>query len=100
MKRYRLAAEAERDLDEIWEFIAIEADSIVPADRVVDEITRRFRLFQQSPHAGRLRPDIGASIRSLPVGNYSIYYKITEDFIVILRIIHAARDQSSIFDNE
>jgi plasmid stabilization system protein ParE len=40
---FRVAPQAESDLDEIWYFLATQSSSIDVADRVIDSITARFR---------------------------------------------------------
>jgi plasmid stabilization system protein ParE len=42
---HRLAPHAERDLDDIWLYIAKESGSIDTANRVIDTITERFLVF-------------------------------------------------------
>ena len=42
---FRVAPQAESDLDEIWYFLATQSSSIDVADRVVDSITARFALL-------------------------------------------------------
>lgn len=56
---YRLSALAERDLDEIWSYIAGDA-SPTTADRLIDAIIDRFELLAEQPRMGRLRPEFGA----------------------------------------
>jgi toxin ParE1/3/4 len=65
MSRYRLAALAQSDLDDIWLHIAQDA-SIETAGRIIDEIVQRFALLAENPRAGRLREDIAPGIRSFP----------------------------------
>ncbi|MBF0269811.1 MAG: type II toxin-antitoxin system RelE/ParE family toxin [Alphaproteobacteria bacterium] len=38
-----------------------------------------------------------AYIHSFPVGNYTIFYKQTGTGIVVLRVLHGARDISAAF---
>ena len=53
MAAYRLTKLARRDLEEIWDYIA--ADSPYNADRVLDEIRKRFELLGRNPYNGRAR---------------------------------------------
>ena len=67
---FRVAPQAESDLDEIWFFLATQSSSIDVADRVVDSITARFALLTRQPYIGRrrdedLRPGIRTSGRRL-----------------------------------
>jgi toxin ParE1/3/4 len=50
------------------------------------------------PRAGRLRPDIAPNIRSLAVQKFVIDYRIEDDAIVIVRILHGSRDQAAAFE--
>ena len=90
---YRLSALAERDLDEIWSFVAEDASPIT-ADRLVDAIVERFELLAEQPRMGRLRPEFGAGVRSLTVENHVIYYRHDGD-VLIARILHGRRDQAA-----
>ncbi|MFN2446649.1 MAG: type II toxin-antitoxin system RelE/ParE family toxin [Vicinamibacterales bacterium] len=45
---YRLSALAERDLDEIWTYVAEDASPTI-ADRFIDDIIDRFDLLAEQP---------------------------------------------------
>ena len=56
MSEFRLAPEAEAELDDIWLHIAHESGSTDIATGVVDKITERFwRLLARYPYLGRAR---------------------------------------------
>ena len=97
MKRIRVSAPAEQDLDDIWNYVAKSAVSTDVADRLIDSITRMFSLFAQAPGAGTYREEIAPGIRAFPVANYIIYYTETERHVVIARVLHGMRDQKSAF---
>ena len=46
---FRVAPQAESDLDEIWYFLATQSSNIDVADRVIDSITARFALLARQP---------------------------------------------------
>ena len=100
MKRIRVSGAAERDLDEIWKYIAERAASIDVADRVVDSIVDTFPVLARAPAAGRKRDDIESGVRCFPVANYIVYYRATGRYVVIARVIHGMRDQRSAFTAE
>ena len=88
-----LAPEAETDLDDIWYYIAKESSSIEIADRLIDSITARFFLLTTYPHVGRRRDeDLRPGLRSFPVGEYVIIYRVADDDVLILRVIRGSRD--------
>jgi toxin ParE1/3/4 len=97
MKGIRVSSLAEQDLDSIWYRIAAQSGSIEIANGVVDSITETFALFASTPEAGTRRNDIESGVRGFPVGKYLIYYRDTERFVVISRVIHGMRDQSTAY---
>jgi plasmid stabilization system protein ParE len=66
---FRVAPQAESDLDDIWYFLATQSSSIDVADRVIDSITARFALLARQPYIGRRRDeDLRPGLRSFVVG--------------------------------
>ena len=96
MKRVRVTRDAERDLDEIWLYIA--RNNVCAANRLVDELTNRFALIGSSPEMGRTRGELKPGLRSHPVDNYAIYYRETRAYISILHVIHGSRDPKRVFN--
>ena len=71
MSSFRLAPEAARDIEEIWEYIA--ADSIEAADRVIDEIYQTLERLVHFPHTGHRRWDLtNRPLRFITVRDYLI----------------------------
>lgn len=82
--------QAETDLDEIWWFIA--QDNPDNADRFLDKIEERCQALAQFPHLGVSREELVPALRSLPVGNYLIFYLPIEDGIEVVRVLPGMRD--------
>jgi toxin ParE1/3/4 len=97
---HRVAPAAERDLDDIWYFVANESGSLDIANRLVDVITERFCLLAGFPHLGRSRDEFGGGCRSLVVGEYVIIYLIEAGDVLILRVAHGRRDIEAMFGGE
>ena len=89
---YRLSYLAEQDLEEIWSYVA-EDTTATTADRLIDDIIRRFDLLAEQPGMGRARPELGPGVRSFAVENYVIYYRQEGDDVLIARILHGRHDQ-------
>ena len=88
---FRVAPQAESDLDEIWYFLATQSSNIDVADRVIDSITARFALLARQPYIGRRRDeDLRPGVRSLVVGNYVIAYRVDGDNVLILRVLRGS----------
>ena len=90
---YRLSSLAEQDLDEIWSYVAEDANPTT-ADRLMDAIVDRSELLAEQPRMGRLRPEFGPGVRSFTVENHVIYYRHVGD-LLIARVLHGRRDQSA-----
>jgi toxin ParE1/3/4 len=95
---HRLAPHAERDLDDIWLYVAKESGSIEIANRLIDTITERFLALGRFPYIGRSREeDFGPGYRSLAVGEYVIVYCLEDEDALILRVVHGRRDLEALF---
>jgi toxin ParE1/3/4 len=85
--------QARSDLQEIWRYVATDSGSLDVADRLIDSITDRFALLASFPNIGRARDvDLRSGLRTFPVGEYVIFYRIQKEDVVILRVLHGSRD--------
>jgi toxin ParE1/3/4 len=87
--------QAEADLQEIWLTIAI--DSPTAADRLLRRIGDKLDLLAEFPEMGSPRPELTPSGRILVEGNYVILYEPSGESVVIVRVLHGARDLSDLF---
>ena len=71
---------------------------VAPADRLIDEIARRLGLLATHPDAGRVRDEIASGLRSFPVKSYVIYYRTSEQGVLVSRVLHGKRDQETVLD--
>jgi len=95
---HRLAPEAEAELEGIWYYTAKNSHSIEIADRVVDSITDRFYLLATYPHLGHRRDeDLRPGLRSFPVGEHVIIYRVEAADVLILQVIRCSRDIEALF---
>jgi toxin ParE1/3/4 len=89
---------AQADLLEIWTYIA--EDSLAHADAFIDKLHKSIQLLRRRPGLGRRRDELFPGIRSLPVGNYVIFYREVAKGLEIVRVLHGARDFGSLFRPE
>jgi toxin ParE1/3/4 len=95
---HRVAVEAEADLDDIWTYIARGSGSLEVADRFIDFLTERFFLLSRNPHIGRRRDEeLGPGLRSFPVRDYIVLYRIEAEDVLILRVLRGSRDIEALF---
>lgn len=88
-KRVRLTLQAENDILDIWEYIA--ADNVDAADALVDRFTQIFDKLTHNPDMGIKQDRYRHGLRCFPIGNYIIFYRVTDDRIEIYRVLHGAR---------
>jgi toxin ParE1/3/4 len=86
---------AEADLDEIWLWIA--GDNVDAAEQTVERIAAAERRLSDFPEIGQARPDIAEGIRHWPVGPYLILYRVEPDCVLVIRVVHGARDLPRLF---
>ena len=86
---------AESDLDDIWWYIAQENPEA--ADRLLDRIEERCRALARFPEMGVSREELMPGLRSLPIGNYVIFYLPIEHGIDIVRVLPGMRDIDAFF---
>ena len=83
---------AERDIDEIWTFIA--QDNLKAADRLVLQLEKQLRTLERFPERSALIPEnelLGARYRHLIYGKYRTIFRVTGKTVYVVRVIHAGR---------
>ena len=79
------------DLDGIYEYIA--KDSKFYAQRTVEKIIEKAKHILMFPESGKMVPEYNdKSIRQLLDGNYRIIYKISVNKIMVVTVVHGARN--------
>ena len=91
MTRYILSEDADRDLDDIWDYIA--ADNVDAADRWIGKLFDAFDAIGNTPGIGHKREDLTAyPVQFWPVGAYLVIYRATSRPIEIVAVTQGARD--------
>jgi toxin ParE1/3/4 len=98
MARVVRSSAAKADAGEIWAYIA--EDNPDAADRLLDRFDKLFRVLASQPQIGKSVEELVPNLRFVPIGNYLIFYRPTEDRIEIVRILHGARDITAKFFRE
>ncbi len=97
ISRYILSPEAQRDIEQIRDYILDEAGTGV-ARHVLGQITTALRFLAATPGAGHRRDDLTeADLRFWPVLSYLIAYDPVMRPIGIARVLHAGRDLEALF---
>ena len=93
-KRLIVTAPADRDLDDIYDWIA--HDDAVQAERFIVRLTAAVGKFAKIAHPGKACDDLKPGLRSASLGRYIVYFRVTKSDLIVLRFVHSARDQEQI----
>jgi plasmid stabilization system protein ParE len=86
-----LSADADLDLDEIWEYIS--TDNLDAADRWIGKLFDAFEALAQTPGLGHGREDLTPyPVLFWPVGAYLIIYRADRRPIEIVAVTQGSRD--------
>jgi plasmid stabilization system protein ParE len=87
-----IAASAEADVSEIWDYIAQDNRDAATAFvlRLEEQIGTLERFPERCPLV-RENELLGTAYRHLVYGNYRTIFKIIESKVIIMRVLHGAR---------
>ncbi len=99
--RVRITRAAERDIEEIWNFIS--DDSTEAAGKFTRRLEEQIKTLERLPERCPLIPEneiLGTRYRHLLYGNYRTVFRIAKNTIYVIRVIHGARLlDSSMFED-
>ncbi|WP_300971744.1 type II toxin-antitoxin system RelE/ParE family toxin [Thiocapsa sp.] len=62
------------------------------ASKLIREIEERFATVQAHPEIGPRRERLAAGLRAHFHRDYVLYYRFTDEEVIIVRVVHGARD--------
>ncbi len=93
--KVRLSAEARQDLLAIGDYIA--RDNPARALSFVQELMDRCASLAGTPSGFPIVPRYEAKgIRRRLRGDYQIFYRVDGDFVLVVRVLHGARDYEAL----
>jgi toxin ParE1/3/4 len=98
MGRLVVRPQALTDLDDIFDYIA--EDSLDRAIGFIRKLYEQMEKLATNPNMGRRRDELLPELRSLPYGNYLIFYVPLDDGVDVVRVLNGARDLEALFQNE
>jgi toxin ParE1/3/4 len=96
MARVQRTEQAEQDLEETLDYL--EDHSPASAARFATLFKEKTEALARMPEMGRSREELAPSLRSFTAGNYLIFYRPTDDGILVIRVAHGSRDLPSLFE--
>ena len=97
--RVRISRGAQRDIDEIWTFIA--RDSVSEANKFISQLESQLKTLRRFPERCPLIPEKliwGTRYRHLLYGKYRSIFRVEGRIVRVVRVVHGTRllDSSSL----
>lgn len=94
-RKYRLRRQAERDLEEIWQYSA-RRWSVEQAERYTAQLLDTVGSLVLTPELGRDVGDVRPGLRRVRSGSHFIFYKVAgeqeAEAIEVVRLLHIRMD--------
>jgi toxin ParE1/3/4 len=95
-KKLVWAPKAKQDLRDIWRYFANVASSEI-SDKLLRDIARASGRLADHALMGRPRDELVPGLRSILVHPHTIFYRVTDTSVEIVRVLHERRDFGAIF---
>lgn len=99
MAKLRIAEAARDDLRDIRTYSKLAFGSSTAHD-YLEGLRQVFALLRSRPAAGIEEADLGKGMRGFPYRAHRVYYRLDEEGILIVRILHHARDLRRALEQE
>ena len=90
-KIYILSEIADKDFEDIFD-LTLDEFGFDQAEKYLLEIEEIFQNLIINPQIGKKRDEIKQGLYSFPKDNHIIFYRILDNHIRIVRVLHGSRD--------
>ena len=97
MSRYVINVLASKDLNDIADYFT--ENNIEAGERFFVAFNRKCKQLVAFPNSGKSYDSINAELRGISIENYVVFYRLLEDGIEILRVIHGRRNFPTAFED-
>ncbi|RVU32050.1 type II toxin-antitoxin system RelE/ParE family toxin [Rheinheimera riviphila] len=91
MFKLSITPKAESDLIGIWVY-SCEAWGVEQADKYLDQLEKAMKQLAEHPAVGTDYAHVRPGFRLLPVEHHSIFYRVCETEILVVRVLHEDMD--------
>ena len=89
--RYVLSDIAEFDIGDIYDY-TLANHGAAQAATYLTGLDTAFEQLIDNPMSGKERPEIRAELRSIIYNHHTVFYRIMDTHIRIVRVLHSSRD--------
>lgn len=98
-KRVRWAPRARRDLLDIWRYFARVASPDI-ADSILRDIKQAAAGLGETALQWQARNDVMPGLRSVRAHPYTVFFRLTETDVEVVRVLHGRRNFRAILSKE
>jgi toxin ParE1/3/4 len=100
-KRRRViwAPKARRDLLNVWDYYERVASEEI-ADKLLREIDQAAMRLADDALRWKARDEVLPGLRSVLVNPYTIFYRVNDEQVEIVRVLHGRRNFAAVFSNK
>ena len=91
MAGYALSPAAEADVEEIWDY-TVRNWGEAQAERYTRDIRDACEALGDGTLSGRSAENIRAGYRKAVVGSHVVFYRVRDDVVEVIRILHQSMD--------
>lgn len=97
MKQYKvqITDKALADMEEIYNYIAVQLQTPENAIRQYNRIAeaiQKLEIFPERVHIMECEPEHTMGIRQFTVDNFSVFYVIEDNRVIVTRVLYSASD--------
>ncbi len=89
--RFIVSPRARTDIDDIWNY-TVEHWGERQAEIYIRLVKAAVEAVVKDPKVGRTCDDVRLGYRRYPVGSHVLFYRVTAEAIVVVRILHRRMD--------
>lgn len=86
-----ISPQAKADLKDIWQF-GFSRWGRAQSDNYLEALKGQIWTLLEQPNMGTARNELLAGTRSLPVASHTLYYRIRENNLELIRVLHGRQD--------
>ena len=96
MDKYILSKKSQEDIESIYEYGNFRFGKDVAIQYLI-ELKNSFENLSENPEMGKNRNEIKQGLFSFPFVSHVIFYRILQNHIRIVRVLHGSRDIQKFF---